>query len=210
MTAHTSPAFGPLELEELAPVEQAEVRAHLAACDGCARSFAGAEEALSLLADGLATVAPPPALWDRIARSVEESDALVPVVAGLLDLPEDGARGVLARMDDAGGWLDGPAPRCWYQEVPKGARRKGSLCALVKLAPGASFPQHRHLGQERTLVLRGTYQTDGGTRFAPGALHDMAPDSAHTLFAEAAGEVYYLAVVEGGVEVRGEVLRPRE
>ena len=103
--------------------------------------------------------------------------------------------------------LDGPAPGCWYQEVEKGPRLGTALAALVKLAPGATFPDHRHVGHERALVLQGAYRSRAG-RAAVGDLHEMDEGTSHELTAEPDGEVYYLAVVEGGVEVAGQLLQP--
>ena len=53
------------------------------------------------------------------------------------------------------------------------------LQARVDFAPGASFPAHRHRGDERVLLLEGGYVDDSGTEYGPGDLHEMPKGSSH-------------------------------
>jgi putative transcriptional regulator len=208
---HLPPHFTFADLDGLDAAGEAQVRAHAASCARCGEALWLAEESFALLAAAEAPVAPPAALWDRLSRSLELDARLAPLVlqaAALLEVPAGKARRALARIDSGEGWLEGPAPLCWYQEVERGDRARPVLAALVKVKPGASFPQHRHLGRERTLVLQGAYRTGEGALFRAGELHEMARGSSHELTAEPGNDLYYLAVVDEGVEVGGKVLRP--
>jgi anti-sigma factor ChrR (cupin superfamily) len=53
---------------------------------------------------------------------------------------------------------------------------KGTVTTLYKLMPGASLPQHRHIGAEECLVLEGDYHINGEVLGA-GDYHCALPDS---------------------------------
>jgi anti-sigma factor ChrR (cupin superfamily) len=65
------------------------------------------------------------------------------------------------------------------------ARRDGvgPAAALLKYAPGARVPTHRHAGYELILVLEGELINDAG-RHGPGTLEICPPESTHALASE--------------------------
>jgi len=99
------------------------------------------------------------------------------------------------------------AARPWQERRPgvfwkilweEGERR----AVLVRYAPGASIPRHRHLGDEQIFVLEGSVSDDSGTctqgnyaRRPPGCVHTVvSPDGA-----------LVLAILTGGSEPIEEV-----
>lgn len=56
----------------------------------------------------------------------------------------------------------------------------GRAAALLRYAPGASLPPHRHLGFEHILVLEGAQQDERG-RYGKGTLLVNPPGSRHTV-----------------------------
>jgi anti-sigma factor ChrR (cupin superfamily) len=61
-----------------------------------------------------------------------------------------------------------------------GDRRQGSAAALLRYAPGARVPRHRHSDWEHILVLRGTQVDDTGEA-AAGSLVLNRPGSTHAV-----------------------------
>ena len=59
----------------------------------------------------------------------------------------------------------------------------GPAAALLRYAPGAKVPTHRHVGTELILVLEGELVNDAGTHPA-GTLEICPPGSQHTLSSE--------------------------
>lgn len=68
---------------------------------------------------------------------------------------------------------------------------------LVRYAPGATIPRHRHLGDEQVFVLEGSLSDDTGTctagnyvRRPPGCVHSVRSD----------GGALVLAILSGGTQ----------
>ncbi|MCI3131053.1 cupin domain-containing protein [Phenylobacterium aquaticum] len=122
--------------------DEAAARARIAASPTFAASAQAWEAEVSALTPPLAPIAPPPAVWDRIA-----DETLGP--ATLTVRAEDGeweplspgvSRRVLHR-DPAGGWQ----------------------AVLIRMAPGATLAAHSHASLEECVVLEGEFEVDGET-----------------------------------------------
>jgi anti-sigma factor ChrR (cupin superfamily) len=68
---------------------------------------------------------------------------------------------------------------------------------LVRYAPGAAIPRHRHLGDEQVFVLEGSVSDETGTctagnyvRRPPGCVHSVRSD----------GGALVLAILSGGTQ----------
>ncbi|MBI4482288.1 MAG: cupin domain-containing protein [Acidobacteria bacterium] len=57
-------------------------------------------------------------------------------------------------------------------------RASGSGTVLLRMAPGAEYPVHRHAGSEEVYVLEGE-MTIEGTRYGPGMYLYSPPSSVH-------------------------------
>ncbi len=50
-------------------------------------------------------------------------------------------------------------------------RSSGRALALIRMAPGCSYPRHRHRGEEHLLVVQGGYRDDRGVHRAGEFAH---------------------------------------
>lgn len=105
------------------------------------------------------------------------------VVAELFDLPLPDATALLERAERGEGWEAGPAPGVELLVVNAGPKVPEAMTALVRLAPGAEFPEHPHFGDETVVVLEGGYRDTLGTEVWRGETHRMKPDTAHAFTA---------------------------
>jgi quercetin dioxygenase-like cupin family protein len=120
----------------------------------------------------------------------------------LLDLDDDATAALFASTDDGDRWMAGPADSVQLFHIDAGPALAGAITGFVRLAPGAQFPHHRHVGHETVLVLEGSF-VDGGRVHAAGEEVTMPPSSAHDLVAGPQG-CLYLAVVLDGLAFDGE------
>ena len=67
---------------------------------------------------------------------------------------------------------------CWLE---KGATDNDPSLALLKYAPGAGVPRHRHLGLETIMVLEGT-QSDESGEYRQGDVVLNAAGSEHSVW----------------------------
>jgi quercetin dioxygenase-like cupin family protein len=152
---------------------------------------------------------PPPALRARImdaARSTHRFDEFEASVASILDLPIDAVRELLlaideGRLEEGGRWQDGPAPGVELLHLRGGPAVAGAITGFVRVAPGAEFPDHAHLGDETVLILQGAYRDSDGTIHRRGELVRMPLDTHHALVAIGEVPLVYLAVVRHGVRI---------
>lgn len=102
---------------------------------------------------------------------------------------------VLAAADDASLEWEPFRPGIevhWLYQAPSGAR-----AALLRYAPGAALPRHRHAGFEHILILSGEQADDVG-RHPAGTLLVHPPGTSHAIVSE--GGCVALAVWEKPVE----------
>ena len=64
-------------------------------------------------------------------------------------------------------------------------------------APNFAFPRHRHLGEERVLVVSGSYREDTGQLYQPGDLHIMQADTNHAYTVGPEGCMLALVTLQG-------------
>lgn len=79
---------------------------------------------------------------------------------------------------------------------------EGSARVLIAMDPGASYPPHRHLGEEEVFVVRGSYGDEAGD-YPAGSFQRNPKGSAHLPVAGADGALL-LAWAEGGIEILAE------
>ena len=178
--------------------ERREVEALAASSPALEREIAEVTEALAQAGQDLTPVAPPPSLRARLLATVRGVDRFAPFLDDLVrlfELPVETIRAHLARIDaprdqrpppavKATGWertllgvaLD-RAELFHFQAGPRLAAA-GAAGGVLRVEAGASFPQHRHHGDEVTYVLEGGYIA-GGRVYGPGAEVEMAEGTAH-------------------------------
>jgi putative transcriptional regulator len=184
-----------------------EVEAHLTRCTGCAASLRELEDIYAQLPLALPSPPPPPGLRARILRSLAGTtenrfESFVARVGALLDVAADKARDLLARIDDAGAWVDGPAAtRLIHLAV--GPRVAHANCGFVRVRAGQHFPLHRHLGTEHVLIVQGSLIDSSGRTLAPGDENVEGAGSEHAFTALPGVDLVYLVVLEVGFEFAG-------
>jgi putative transcriptional regulator len=138
-------------------------------------------------------LAPSAGLRERILGDLEGIARFQPVTEALrrfVDLSADAVDGLLRKIDDAAAWAEG-FPRVHYFHFAPGPAAAGAEAGFVRIESGATFPNHRHLGPERTFVLDGTMH-DRGRAYGPGSVIESATGTAHDY---TAGPGRYLIIV---------------
>lgn len=166
---------------------------------------AAVAEAFAALSLGLPPVAPAPGLRERLlaaaARPEQRWAPFASRLARLIDVAHDRARELLAAI---------VRPELWQRLLPDvdllhlqgGPAVAGADVGFVRVAAGAAFPEHRHVGDERVLILQGGYTDDRGQVARAGDLIELPAGSSHAFVALPGDDLIY-AVVVGGVEFPG-------
>jgi putative transcriptional regulator len=106
-------------------------------------------------------------------------------------------------LDDvAWRWL---APGVWTFRIPISQGCCGEL-RLIKIAPGKAIPEHGHVGQELTLILRGSY-TDALGTYRAGDVADIDEGVAHGPVACPEKGCICLTATEGKMRFKGALAR---
>jgi hypothetical protein len=161
----------------------------------------------------LASAAPAeaPELRARVLASVATTTRFRPEliygVARLLGVDEAYASAVLASIDDPVGWHGSFVPGVQVKEVGGGAASENALTWLVRVATGGKYLEHRHVGQERGLVLQGRLQDNAGRLYRVGDFLEMDAGSSHELHVKSRESAITLIVAHGGLAF-GELLIP--
>ena len=144
-------ALGALEGDEASRVERALAEDPVLAAELDALLEAGAD-----LVAALPPEAPDPAVRARLLASVEGRFARFAArFAQLFDVTLERARDLLAMADVPSAWEAGPGPGSALLHFAAGPRYASADAGFVRLAPGMTFPWHRHHGHEHCLVLAG-------------------------------------------------------
>ncbi|MBS2022761.1 MAG: cupin domain-containing protein [Deltaproteobacteria bacterium] len=208
------PSLGILGLSGLSMEEQARLERELARDAKAAALARESDEALTKLAERLAPIPPPPALWDRIARSTELVKPLDVAVAphtkhlsALLDLGESAVRAIIANLPRRAHWVQGLAPNVDLFHLAPGPALAGAACGFVRVPAGAPFPEHTHLGEELVFVVQGGCVTSDGQVARAGDELRMPAGSSHGLTAMVGADLVYLAIVREGIRIGDRELR---
>lgn len=194
-------------LGALSTDERAAVAAHL---DGCARCRVEADALAEDLAAAAAlapAVAPSPAVKARVLASIDAAnrfERFVDVVASLCDVAQEQASALLSAIDDASRWLFGPADGVELFHIDAGPARADAIVGFTRIAPGKSFPQHAHVGDEVVVVLQGSYVEPDGTVRRTGDRVEMKAGTAHSFTARPGPPLVYLVVVDKGITFAGD------
>jgi ChrR Cupin-like domain len=144
---------------------------------------------------------PPPAARARLLEAVAGPGRFAPLldaIRRLTDLTGDALSALLLRIDAPTGWIDG-SPGIRYFHFAPGPAAAAPEAGIVRLAPGATFPRHRHIGNEVSLVLEGTLIDDTGQRHGPGSRMPSGAGSEHS-YTAGPGKDLVLISMHGGIE----------
>ena len=79
-------------------------------------------------------------------------------------------------------------------------RDSGHAAVMIKMAPGCSYPRHRHTGPEELLVLQGGYRDEAGEHRA-GEFVRYETGSHHHPVALDGIDCVFFAVAQEGIEL---------
>lgn len=162
-------------------------------------------EAMTSLSLALPPVAPPPGLRARLlATAVRPEHRFAPFAARfarLIDVAHERARELLTSLARPEVW-QGFLPGVELVHLEGGPAVAGADVGFVRVAAGAVFPEHRHLGEERVIVLQGAYIDSDGAVVRAGDTLTLPAGSSHSFVAAPGPDLIY-AVVVGGVEFPG-------
>ncbi|MDF3068430.1 MAG: hypothetical protein K0R38_4031 [Polyangiaceae bacterium] len=125
-------------------------------------------------------------------------------LTALFDLGDLDLASLFERAEIDRDWVAAPIPGVQFFHLQGGPRVAHADNGLVRMAPGARFPTHRHLGSERVLVLAGGYTDEpSGRVYTAGDWHELREGSSHAYTALPDGELLFAASLEGGVDIEG-------
>jgi quercetin dioxygenase-like cupin family protein len=164
-----------------------------------------AELALELLADEDAAH-PSTELRGRLLEDVAGRARYAPFegrVARFFGLDPHDANAALESITQRVAWQPGPMPGMWTAKVPGRPKVPGQTAVFLRSDPGTHCPDHRHLGEERFLLLEGRLVERAGGAFEAGDLVVKPPGSSHA-FDVPEGEPCIAAyLLDGGLELVG-------
>jgi quercetin dioxygenase-like cupin family protein len=138
---------------------------------------------LEVLPDLVEPVPPPSSVRHRLLGDVASARyRYAPFVDRLQELwalPEGPVLELLERSGEASAWKRTAIPGVKLIEVPAGKALARATAYLVTFAAGTRYPEHRHHGDERVLVLEGSYIDASGRVVAAGDEHHMTHGSRH-------------------------------
>jgi putative transcriptional regulator len=144
--------------------------------------------------------APPTRARARLLDAVDGPGRFAPLldtIRRLTDLAGEALSALLRRIDEPTGWIDG-SPGIRYFHFTPGPAAAAPEAGIVRLRPGATFPRHRHIGDEVSLVLDGVLIDDAGHRHGPGTVIPSPASSEHA-YTAAPGRDLLLVSMHGGI-----------
>ena len=186
---------------DLSPDETQQMADLLAKSPELARELAIVHETMALRAAVLLPTQPSARARERLVGALFGVDRFRPFVDRLcrmVDLSDEAVRALLARIDDATAWEEGPLPGIKVIHFDHGPALAGAETGLVRLAAGHAAPCHRHVGAEVSFVLEGTLW-EGDTCYFPGQALPQPAGSVHTFTAGTERDLVF-AVSHHGIE----------
>lgn len=185
--------LGLLEPDEARVVEDAVRRDA-----GLAAELRAYDVASATLFDALVPVPPPAAVRDRLLASVAAGrfERFVQRFGEIFDVAADRARELFRLIDDPSAY-DRGIPGAMLVHFEGGPACAGADCGFIILPAGATFPWHRHDGDELVLVMQGTLIDHDGTRIGPGEEDRKGPATEHEFTAAPGDDLIFCARVWG-------------
>ncbi|MGZ3451847.1 MAG: cupin domain-containing protein [Polyangiales bacterium] len=182
MTGHVDEKLAELALEVLPAEERALVELHLQSCPRCVRELHELREAVTSLAS-LAVSAPPSGeVRRRLFADVVGRARYAPFadrVARFFGIDVADAERALESITETTAWRPGPMPGMSMAKVPSRAKVPRQTAIFLRSDAGAVCPDHRHIGEERLLILEGGIIESDGTELHAGDLVVKPAGSSH-------------------------------
>jgi anti-sigma factor ChrR (cupin superfamily) len=199
---HVDGVLAELALGLLPPEETAAVDAHVGDCESCARELREVYETLSGAAVAAGNLPPP--TWVKSAVLDAIGDPPCPVgfasrLSRLFDWPEATALGALRGLGGGGALWQPALPGVEALHFEGGPAVADADVGFVRYQAGLIVPRHVHLGEERMLVLSGSFRVERRA-YQPGDLLVSAPGSAHSLAIDPSEDCVCALVLRVGVD----------
>jgi predicted ChrR family anti-sigma factor len=183
MSDHIDELLPEALLAPLPAPEQARLDAHLERCDRCRALASACLESLSDVALSAPPIMPQPGLLASILAGLDAQppyEGFVRRFARLFELDEARAREVLLASSDPDGW-GSFLPGVFAFPFEPGPSLLHANAAVVRVAAGATYPRHTHIGEEVTFILAGELvDHPSGKHFRPGDVLLQGPRSTHS------------------------------
>jgi anti-sigma factor RsiW len=198
-------ALGILESDEASVVERA-----IAGDAGLAAELATYQQTADALGTAIGPVAPPPEILHRLLASVGAGrfEAFSARLAALFDVALDRARELLGLIERPASWVP-QIPGISLVHFEGGPAAAAADCGFVRLARGAVFPPHTHLGDEVVTVLSGRiHDPINDHTIGPGEDYVQREGTSHYLVCVGDEDCIYASRALNGIEVGGVRARP--
>lgn len=172
-----------------------------------------ADELAALEDAALALIAPVTPSFDVHARLLSSIGAgsferFAAQMARLYDVTVDRSRELLGLIDRTASW-ETALPGVHLVHFDGGPAYGAADCGFVKLDPGTAFPQHKHLGEEVSLILAGHVRDrTTGRVYGPGDEIVEGQDVEHDVVCEGDEACIYAARALNGISIAGAPARP--
>jgi len=193
-------ALGILEADEAAIVERAvAVDAALAA------ELAAYHQTTDAIGAAIQPVTPAPEIKQRLLASIGGGrfEALSGRLASLFDVTVDRARELLGLIERPASWVP-QIPGISFVHFEGGAAAAAADCGFVRLARGAMFPPHTHLGEEAVTILSGRVHDVPNNRvIGPGEDYVQPEGTSHYLVCVGDEDCIFASRAINGIAVGG-------
>ncbi len=189
-------------LDALSPDEARAVERAVAADPALAAELAAYRDAAHELVAVAPAAVPGHAVKARLMASVGAGrfERFAARMSTLFDVTIDRARELLGLMERDASWQPG-LPGLALVHFPGGPAGAHADCGFIRIAPGCTFPWHRHRGEEVSVILAGTLRDHEGRLLRAGDELVQAQDSHHELTPAGEDEVIFAACAFGGIEI---------
>jgi mannose-6-phosphate isomerase-like protein (cupin superfamily) len=195
-------ALGILEPDELQSVERAVAMDPLLAAE-----LVAYQDTANQLA---APIEPSPTVKSRLLASIGGGslERFAQRLGAMFDVAVDRAREILGLIERPASW-ETQAPGIALVHFDGGAMYAAADCGFVRLAPGAIFPFHKHLGDEVCIVLEGAiYDATNDRMINAGDDYFQPTGAEHALINKGTVDCVFAARAMHGIEVGGAPARP--
>lgn len=198
-------ALGILEPDELQTVERAVARDPQLAAELLAY-----QDTAHQLITPIAPVEPSPAVKARLLASVGGGalERFAQRLGALFDVTVERARELLGLIERPASW-EVQIPGIALVHFDGGPAYAAADCGFIRLAPGAIFPFHKHLGDEASVILEGAvYDPTNDRVLEAGDEYVQPAGSQHALVNKGSVDCVFAARAMHGIEVGGAPARP--
>lgn len=174
---------------------------HLGDCVACRNAL---DEHITLMvsASDVATARCPEELLGK-ATSLRRFERFAERIASLADVALETVKGWLSKIDDAAVWSETAMEQLRLFHIDGGPAVDDAIIGFVELLAGTSFPEHTHLGTEKTFIIQGMLRDENGDVHGPGELVTREAGTTHGISAEPGVPLLYLNIIHKGLELFG-------